>query len=494
MVVGVFVLSIAILSTVIIYIHESRLFQNAIGGAASFSDTIRRSTEYSMLKAENEEVHRIIDSVGQQVGVEDIRLFNKEGQVIFASDKNQLGTMVSVEDEGCSGCHSQKKPAEELTARGGARIFKADKGYRVIAMATPIYNKPQCSGAACHFRPEYQKVLGMLDVSMSLSSIDQEIRYYRLLVIGFSGFAFLVMIVAIGLFFRRLVHRPIRGLVNATRKVAQGNFDYHIPISSRDEIGQLALSFNNMTGHLKDKQHQLVRSEKLASLGKLTAGIAHELNNPLTRVLAYSKLLAGDAPDGSELKKDLEVIVAETMRIREIIKELLGFARAEEPERKILDINQVITETVSLLKYEAALHEVAVKVHLDSKLPPIKAAPGQMKQVFINIIVNACQATKPGGSLTITSKLDGQGKFIVIDFTDTGYGIDVEHLNRIFDPFFSTKEQRMEVEEGSGLRTGTGLGLAVSYGIIEMHGGTIEVKSEVGKGSTFTVKLPVVGS
>jgi two-component system NtrC family sensor kinase len=235
-----------------------------------------------------------------------------------------------------------------------------------------------------------------------------------------------------------------------------------------------------MEKKLQETHLQLVSSEKMASLGKLAAGIAHEINNPLGGVLIYSSLMMEDLPQEDLKRGDLARIVQEAGRCKEIVKSLLEFARQTEPKVEPTDINRAITEGLFFLENQALFHNIRIIKELDPFLPFVKGNAGQLKQVFMNIIVNAAEAIHGSGTLTITTSAAPDRKSVLVEFTDTGEGIPEENLTRIFDPFFTTKD----------VGKGTGLGLATSYGIVEEHGGKIRVKSKVGEGTTFTIELP----
>jgi signal transduction histidine kinase len=236
-----------------------------------------------------------------------------------------------------------------------------------------------------------------------------------------------------------------------------------------------------MEKELEETHLQLVNSEKMASLGKLAAGIAHEINNPLGGILIYSSLMMEELRGADSTKQDLEKIVQEATRCKDIVKSLLEFSRQTEPKMEPIDINKAITDGLFFLEHQALFLNIDIAKNLAPVLPGVRGNAGQLKQVFMNIIVNAAEAMHGSGTLTITTTLSQDQKAVWVDFVDTGEGIPRENLSRIFDPFFTTKE----------LGKGTGLGLSTSYGIIDAHGGRIDVKSQVGKGTTFRIELPV---
>jgi two-component system NtrC family sensor kinase len=236
-----------------------------------------------------------------------------------------------------------------------------------------------------------------------------------------------------------------------------------------------------MEKKLQETHLQLVSSEKMASLGKLAAGIAHEINNPLGGILIYSSLMMEELPEEDSKRGDLMRIVQEAGRCKEIVKSLLEFARQTEPKMEPTDINRAINDGLFFLVNQALFHNIQIVKKLDPFLPFIRGNASQLKQVFMNIIVNAAEAMHGNGILTITTSPAPDRKTVLVEFTDTGEGIPEENFTRIFDPFFTTKE----------VGKGTGLGLATSYGIVEDHGGKIGVRSKVGEGTTFTIELPV---
>jgi two-component system NtrC family sensor kinase len=299
---------------------------------------------------------------------------------------------------------------------------------------------------------------------------------------------------------------PLLRMVKATQQIAKGDLSHKVVVRSKDEIGLLANSFNTMTSDLRTAneelldwgrtlekkveertqeltkmQAHLIQSEKLASLGKLAAGVAHEINNPLGGILIYSHLLLEDTPKDSPYYENLKKIAKETSRCKDIVKGLLEFARPKDPEMLQLDINAIVEKSLYIIEGQALFQNIKIEKELAPDLPKIVGDSAQLQQVFMNIILNAAEAMNGDGTLTLRTQLNGNDKFIDIGFIDTGHGISEEDKKRLFEPFFTTKE----------VGKGTGLGLAISYSIIQKHLGTINVASEKGKGSVFTVKLPV---
>jgi len=288
---------------------------------------------------------------------------------------------------------------------------------------------------------------------------------------------------------------PIRTLEKISRKIADGDFSEHIEVKGRDELASLETAFNQMEDRLKnalwslehtieklrEKQAQLVEAEKLALVGKLAAGIAHEINNPLTSVLTFSNLMLEQCPPSDPRHDKLKLMARETNRARTIVRQLLNFGRETVIKPEKINVNQPVSEIADSLVAQDAFKGITLEMKLGTNLPDINADPAQIGQVVMNMLLNAIHAISPPGRIEVSTQQ--QGKDVNIVFSDTGAGIPEEHLHKIFDPFFTTKDASK----------GTGLGLAVSYGIIKKHGGDIEVASTVGKGTTFTVRLPIHG-
>lgn len=287
----------------------------------------------------------------------------------------------------------------------------------------------------------------------------------------------------------RRISVPIKTLVSASREIARGNLDARVEITSSDELGELADSFNAMASALKQRDEQLkeftrsriMESERLALIGQLAANVAHELNNPLQGIVTYSHLLLERTPGDNSTTQSVEKIVTQADRCRDIIRGLLDFSRQRKPDKTVCNINSVLQNCISLIENQALFLNIEIKEELEENLPLVVIDPSQIERVFINLIINAAEAMDGSGQLTLTTRFDPVAHFIEVHFSDTGPGIPEENLERIFDPFFTTKD----------VRHGTGLGLAISYGIIKEHSGTISVDSEVGNGTTFLIRLPV---
>ena len=323
--------------------------------------------------------------------------------------------------------------------------------------------------------------------------------------LGVASIGFL-LIVLISYLITKSVTRPLEEMVTATQLIATGDLNQKVSVISRDEIGKLGSSINIMakslslmhqeleewgktleqkvkarTDELKKMQNKIIQSERLASLGKMAAGIAHEVNNPLGGILVLSSLVVEKLTDDDPNKQNLEEVVKQTIRCRDIVKGLLQFSRETAAKKSLVNINIILNSTLALIERQAIFHNIEVEKNLADDLPLIMVDDSQFQQVFMNIIFNAAHEMNTIGILTIKSFFDQHNKMININISDTGKGIPPEIIDKIFDPFFTTKD----------VGEGTGLGLSIAYGIVTKHNGKMFVKSEVNIGTTFTIQIPV---
>lgn len=333
-----------------------------------------------------------------------------------------------------------------------------------------------------HYEPLYShsgRIVGILYVGARQASFLELVHAFNAR-ISLIALASILLATMIAIPISRSITRPIAQLAEANEKVARGDRTVTVPVEGTGELRILARSFNSMVEKLRTTEQQLIQSEKLASVGQLSAGVAHEINNPLGTILLYSDIMQKELPTGDSRRDDLQMIIDEATRCKTIVSDLLNFARRNDMLTQTTDVNALLEDTVEDIATQPVFEQVEITRHLDPALSSIQADAAQLREVFINIMTNAAEAMEGDGSLTITTEAAADD-MIKIAFQDTGCGIPEENLSKIFTPFFTTKP----------IGKGTGLGLAIVYGIIKMHRGQIYVDSEVGVGTTFTVTLPV---
>ncbi len=608
-VLGVALTSVLTLGAMIAFVlraHRAALTGELHRVADQLGATIKTATHDDMLENRRDRLRRQIEALGRQEGIQSVRVYNKEGRIVFASDPAETGRAVDKRAEACYACHAEDRPLERLPTPARFRIFRGPDGERLLGIIHPVQNEPSCWTASCHAHDPEDTVLGVLDVTVSLAQVDRNIASSQRRMAALAAVAIAASAFILWWLIRRLVLKPVRALAAGTRRVAEGDLTATVPVAARNELGELARSFNEMTVRLAEAQRQLTQADKLASVGRLAAGMAHEINNPLTGVLTYASFLLKRCESDPALREDLEVVVRETKRCRDIVKGLLDFARPAPPRRVPADLNDVARRAARILMNQLALNRVGLALDLAEDLPAVPADANQIQQVLVNLLVNAADAIgEEGGTIRVSTRLvrlpprgnrpirsarcpkgcdlldvawrigglpsirvlrrcgdqeaayhldptygrfnhragapceegvlagfecprcrtalvvpdvrcdscgapafavstveggrvlwctrngchwsrwdwaeaAGEEPGVEIAVEDTGRGIAASDLPHVFEPFFTTKGPR-----------GTGLGLSISWGIVNAHGGTIEVWSEEGRGSRFTVRLPV---
>ncbi|BCG45912.1 integral membrane sensor signal transduction histidine kinase [Citrifermentans bremense] len=503
--------SLVLLSTMALYAYlnfrslQGLLLQEAISEADRISETILRATHNQMLRDDRPLFYKTIEEMGSQQGVERIRLINKTGRIIFSTDGAETGTLLQKDAKVCSVCHGGAHLLLTASSKHRSRRFFRAGGGELLGITNAIYNEESCYTASCHFHPESFKVLGILDVVVPLDRMYSVLDAYRNRSIALTLLVLTLTALCITLLTQKLVNRPVRELLEHTQMLSRGELDGLVHSFANDEMGELAESFNAMTLNLKraredlegwgrdleemvqqrtyevtQMQAQLIRSEKLASLGELVAGIAHEINNPLTGILVFSSLIQSNQKLDETLKNDIETVIRETKRCAGIVKGLLEFARCSTPQKELHCLNEISEAALTLIQHQILFQDITIIREYDEGLPLLLIDANQIEQVLVNMFVNAGHAMLGEGVLHIATGADPDQRQAYIAIHDNGCGIPQENLTKIFDPFFSTKANK-----------GTGLGLSVSYGIVQEHGGHIDVVSEVGVGTSFTVTLPL---
>jgi two-component system, NtrC family, sensor kinase len=485
--------------------YERSLYE----GALRFSDLIEQSTQYGMLVNRKEEVHHVIEAIAQAPDVEGIRIYDKNGAIMFSADSTEIGSNVDLRDEACVSCHGRGTPLRSMPDRDRVRIFNGPAG-RVMGVINAIENEPKCARAGCHVSPTQQSVLGVLDVRMSLAKPDARLAAIRRRASAGAAIVALLTGLVSAVFILRMVRRPVKRLIRGARRVAAGDLDAEIPVEGGSEIAQLAGAFNDMTRELRlardeltswsgqvearlqertaeltRTQREVAHMDKTASLGRLAATVAHELNNPLAGILNYAKLTSRTLRQSGtaeltlqETDRYLQLIQQEAGRCGVIVRSLLTFSRRSGAQMGPHALNPIVERALMLVRH----HFEISGIHVEA--PPLEGDDAlicdadQVHQALVALFVNGVEAMPQGGTLRVD--LRGSERELHIAIADTGVGIPPDVLEHIFEPFFSTKDRQ----------EGVGLGLAVVHGIVLRHGGRIEVESEIHRGTVFHITLP----
>jgi two-component system, NtrC family, sensor kinase len=509
---GTMVLIFALLGYLNVRLHRRHLEQNTLLAAERISDVIKQGTTDYMLRNDREGLYRSIQTMAREPGIEKIRIFDQEGRITYTTNSAEQNHVVDKTAEACYACHTQSQPLARLNRPDRFRIYRNAARTRVLGIITPIENQSACSNASCHAHPAEQQILGVLDTNLSLAKADVQLAESSRRMIVYTGCALLLIAVLSWFFVWQVVGRPVKALERGTERLAAGDLGYQIDVRFKDEIGELAHSFNAMSNQLEAEHNENVvwtrtleqrveqktrelkrahehalHTEKMASIGKMAAVLAHEINNPLSGILTYSKLLRKwiDSADGGKSRRkdiddSLDLIASESRRCGDLVKNLLTFSRTTPINLQPTNLNQVIDRVLRLIQHQLDLAGIQVQAELDPEVPLVTCDGAQVEQVLLALMMNALDAMPQGGNLWVSTKLNRDDGSIQITVRDDGSGIPPEILSRLFEPFLTTKETGR----------GVGLGLAISRSILERHNGNIEVQSEVGRGTTFTVTLP----
>ncbi len=477
------------------------------------SGMIKRATHDGMLLNRKADVQLMIERLAAGSDIACIRVYDKQGFITMSGVKEEIGRQMKMGCETCLSCHVAK-PARDTATLEKSGMAHGDDGAEVLRHLSVIENQPSCATVACHAHPEAERVLGVLDLEMSMRPVDAAGASARQHVLWTTSILIMVVGVVVASVIRRFVQRPIAQLYRGIRRIADGDLETQIPITGPNELSRLAGAFNDMSRELdaarkevtewsqklEDKvlekttelsraQRQVLHMEKMASLGKLSATVAHELNNPLSGMLTLARLVRRElekqpieAEVRDELSRFLRLVEKECSRCGSIVQNLLLFTRRMNAETAVVDLNEVVEQSILLIQHHLKLANIDLSTHLLDGDSKFLADGAQIQQALVALLVNAVEAMKDSGreDRRLSIRLDGDADEVQIDIQDSGVGIPAEVLPHIFEPFFSTKHAE----------SGVGLGLSVVYGIVERHGGRIDVDSQVSQGTTFHVRFP----
>ena len=445
---------------------------------------LKNTVRIGMESGHTESLASIFKTVGALPGVEKLRVFNEEGRIRYSMKPSEVGHLTDELD------YTVYRSRERSTP------FQSDvTGHRSFCLVEPIENEPKCRG--CH--PPSAEVLGVLDVCLSMEETEKSIAYNRFLLLSFTWLAILLTSGLISVLLKRSVTAPVDRLVRTMETVEAGDLDVRVDIRSGGELGRLGNSFNEMVEKLSearaelDKFHlrQLARADRLASLGEMAAGIAHEIKNPLAGIYGAAQVLSSEMPEGDPKREILDEMMSLMKRLDQTIVDLLNFARYTEPKFSRVSLNDVIDKVLFLVRQTPEGKRARIVREFDPAMPEVEMDPEQIKQVFLNLALNALQAHP--GAVTLTVRTHGEvppdtaerkqrAGYVMATVSDDGPGIPEDRIGKIFQPFFTTKE------------SGTGLGLSMTRKILDLHDGWITAESAPGSGAVFTIFLPRVKS
>lgn len=522
----VFVVSLAIISSMIIisgYLikRQNEIYRQELANRGSaLVANLAYNAEYGVILESEEELANLLEGFARADDVTYAQIRSVDGRVLAEIGENSYAHFID----------TVKAVNESIVdAKLGLNYYIAPDGTELLELWSPVQTKRQensrenlgtVMGYQLQNSENNMETIGAVRVGLSLANLQLEISRSQTAAIILTLMVVLSAIIIMTAFVRIII-RPIELLVDITDQISKGDLNKTVEITRSDEIGLLAKSFNRMieslkqskneieeynrtleekiidrTRELEDAQQQLVQSEKLAGIGQLAAGVAHELNNPLGGILGYAQftlekmekkdVASLNEKDYESFKRYIKDIETQSRRCKAIVQNLLRFSRSSSKiEFQEIDINQIINETLIFVEHQFVMNQVKLSKELDPLIPSIQGNPGQLQQVFTNMLINGLHASEPGTEMVVSSKfLPPLGEFpgtIEINFTDQGSGINEQDITKIFEPFFTTKD----------VGKGTGLGLSVSYGIIKDHNGEIKVKSVPNEGTTFSVMIPL---
>jgi two-component system NtrC family sensor kinase len=504
-------------------VNEQYLNKLILQSGDNVGSIIEGALYHSMLRNDNTELYNTIDLINSLSGIDEVNLYDHTDYLVYSS-YSQKATHFN--DPDCMSCHDalntlfpgNEKSYRVIDKESACSMYRLENSQRYLLIRNPIMNEPSCYTADCHAHKKEDVMLGSLVIKMPLGSFDEAVQKSSTTYFALAIAITIILASLLVAFTRRNIRIPLYSLVDASNRVAKGQIQTRLPIkiNQLEDVKAVSLAFNAMldklqsantelenwsrqleykvqkkTEELSSVQNELIQIERIASLGKMSASVAHELNNPLSGMLVYAKLaqkqlkspnLSNEKLDG--VIKHLQLIESETKRCGDIVKGLLDFSRKDQTDHEKAHLHDILASTYELMQHPMRIANLSFLTDFQATDDHIICSPNQIKQACIAMLINASEAIEPNGAgeVIIRTRNGDKAETVLLEIVDNGTGIPHESLPHIFEPFFSTKH------EASGI----GLGLAIVHGIVQNHKGIISVNSEPGKGTTFSISLPVV--
>lgn len=507
----VLILTIGFFTYINTNIQKKYLIEEMKQSGIQLGQTIEKSISYDMLTAQNDRIQQTLENIGHTESIETIRIFDKEGTIIGSNTVEELGMSIDRKAEACFVCHSEEHPEEELASSDMTRIFTVDSGRRLLGIINPIYNEPQCFNASCHFHPQEQNVLGVMDILLPLDRFDRQMVASQRQTILYFLFIFLIIASGMGLLIHMFVNRPINSLIVGTRKIAEGDLSYRIGSHHSDEVGELGKSFDSMTAELKKSREEIEQwnlklkdevkkatenlemvNKKLEELDSLKSNFMRKMEHGLRShvgIIQSCLSLAFKEGQAGLSAQQLDLVSTAKRRSAVLLEMLddivvLSYRQSESAEyfMEPVHITNVVHKALENFRVQAQKKNIHIDIQVPADSPIIQADQAALEEVFSNLINNAIKYTNRNGSVSLS--VVEKESVIIIDIIDTGIGITTEEQPNIFDEFYRASNARLKKIEG------TGVGLAIVKEIVKAHHGKIGVQSELGKGTTVRVILP----
>lgn len=475
---------------------------------------------YSMLKNDRSALQNTIDVINTMPGIEDVNMYDNQDNLVHSSFSADT---VGHNNPNCKDCHEnivtmfprKEKSFRIINIDHGCKMSQKDYDYRILLIRSPILNEKSCYTAACHAHSKSEEVLGSFVIRIPLEDLDEAVAESSTDFFLLAALTTFLLVVFLILFTRKKVKHPLNAIIKASEAVSKGDNSSRLEIKPNQlyDMKLVSTAFNNMLDNiqtatnelqnwsqqleykvqkkseeLSEMQSELIHVERIASLGKLSSSVAHEINNPLSGILTYTKLVQKqlnkpefDATIKESILKYLKVIEIETKRCGDIVKGLLEFSRKDQKDFKTKHLHTILEEAYTLMTHQMKMANIGFQTNFSAKWDLINCSENQIKQACVAIILNASEAVLENGEIIMTTS-NPDADNIKIEISDNGVGIAPEDIPHIFEPFFSNKQKA----------SGIGLGLAIVHGIVKSHNGRVEVDSELGKRTTISVILPIV--